>query len=200
MSFDKHGLKQLLARALAGDTAAWNDFFGHIRRYLHAEVRKAVGPEPPGAFDGSAIVQSALRRIWERMEDQFRDGPEDVEIRRFIGWITVIVRNRIAEEFRKRRPETGNDAVQNIPEPRDRLQSVKRDRLAVAVAAALTKLPERYRQVVELFWFERLPDCEIGRRLGCSKGAAKVLRFRALRKLRSPELRTLLEECHDGRC
>ena len=200
MSFDKHGLKQLLARALAGDTVAWNDFFGHVRLYLHAEVRKVVGPPARDRFDGSGVVQSALRRILEGFDNQFQNGPGDAEVRRFIGWITKIVRNRIAEEFRKSRPDSGDNAVQNIPERRDALQAAKRDRLAAAVAAALTRLRERDRQAVELFWFDRLSDAEIGQRLGCSKGAVKVLRFRALRKLQCPELQTLLEECHDGRC
>jgi RNA polymerase sigma factor (sigma-70 family) len=199
MSFDKHGLKQLLARALAGDTLAWNDFFLQIRHYLHAEVRNVVGPDALKGFDGSGVVQSSLRRILEGMGEQFQDGPEDAQIRRFIGWISTIVRHRIAEEFRRRRPTGGEDAIQNIPERRDCLRAAKRDRLAVAVAAALERLPERDRLAVELFWFEGQSDAEIGQRLGCSKGAVKVLRFRALRKLQCPELQTLLEECHDGR-
>jgi RNA polymerase sigma factor (sigma-70 family) len=68
------------------------------------------------------------------------------------------------------------------------------------VAAALARLPERQRLVVELFWFEGLSDADISARLGGSVGAIKVLRFRALRALRSPGLRDLLEDGHDDRC
>jgi RNA polymerase sigma factor (sigma-70 family) len=66
--------------------------------------------------------------------------------------------------------------------------------VAVVLTGALARLAEKKRRVVELFWFERLSDAEISERVGCSAAAVKVLRFRALRELRSPELLTLLEE------
>jgi RNA polymerase sigma factor (sigma-70 family) len=203
MGVDKHGLKQLLRRALAGDACAWSDFFREVRKYLHAEVKKALGPNGHVQVENSVVVQSALRRIWEGIGDQFREGPEDVALHRFLAWISMIVRNRTYEELRRRKPrpiEAAGAAIENIAEPRPVGQAVQRARLAAALAAALARVPERDRQVIELFWFERLSDAEIGQRLGCSMGAIRVIRFRALRKLRSPELRTLLEECHDGRC
>jgi RNA polymerase sigma factor (sigma-70 family) len=50
---------------------------------------------------------------------------------------------------------------------------------------ALAQLPERQRQVVELHYFDRLRDNEISARLGGSVAAIRVLRCRALRKLRA---------------
>jgi RNA polymerase sigma-70 factor (ECF subfamily) len=199
--FDKHGLKQLLRRVLAGDADAWNDFFREIRKYLHAEVKKELRScgDPP--VENSLIVQSALRRIWEDIDNQFRDGPEDVALRRFLAWVSKIVRNRTRQELRRiRRPtEPVGDAINDIVELPLHAKAAKRDRLAAALAVALARLPERDRQVVELFWFDRLSDAEISQRLGCSVGMLRVVRFRALRKLRSPELRSLWEESHDGR-
>jgi RNA polymerase sigma factor (sigma-70 family) len=84
-----------------------------------------------------------------------------------------------------------------VAEPRRRRRAEQRARLAVELTAALARLPERQRQVVELFWFEDLSDADISRRLDCSPGAVRVLRFRALRKLQSPTLQALLEESHD---
>jgi len=202
ITVDKHGLKQHLRRALAGDACAWNDFFREIRKYLHAEVGKALGPDRGTTVENSAIVQSALRRIWERIGDQFREGPEDVALRRFIAWITTIVRNRTWEEMRRHRQkmEAACDPIEGVADPRRCGRPVQRDRLAAALAAALAGLPERDRQVVELFWFDRLSDAEIGQRLGCSVKTLRVIRYRALRKLQSPELQTLWEESHDSRC
>ena len=200
---DKHGLKQLLGRALAGDACAWNDFFLEIRKYLHAEVKKELGPGEHGAVEESVIVQSALRRIWEHIGDQFREGPDDIALRRFLAWISTIVHNRARQQLRwetHHPTEALGDAIQKVAERRPREQSVQRDHVAAALAMALAGLPERDRQVVELFWFERLSDAEISQRLGCSVEALRVIRFRALRKLQSPELRTLWEESHDGRC
>jgi RNA polymerase sigma-70 factor (ECF subfamily) len=200
---DKHELKHLLGRALSGDAGAWNDFFREIRKYLHAEVRKALGPSGHPPVDKSALVQSALRRVWERIGDQFHEGPEDATLRRFIAWVGKIARNRTLEELRRRQrqgTEAVGGAIEDVPEGRPCGQALRRDRLAAALAAALAGLPEREQQVVELFWFERLSDAEISQRLGCSTGLLRVVRFRALRKLRSPELRTLWEESHDGQC
>lgn len=200
---DKHGLEELLGRALAGDARAWNDFFREIRKYLHAEVKKVLGPGKHGPVEDSAIVQSALRRIWERIGDQFRQGPNDVALRRFLAWTSTIVRNRARQQLRwevNHPTVTVGDAIEKVAERRPREQTAKRDRVAAALAVALAGLPGRDRQVVEMFWFERLSDAEISQRLGCSTGALRVVRFRALRKLQSPQLRTLWEESHDGRC
>jgi RNA polymerase sigma-70 factor (ECF subfamily) len=200
---DKHHLKDLLGRALAGDACAWNGFFREIRKYLHAEVRNVLGPNGQGGPDHSDIVQSTVRRILERIEGRFPNEPEDGDLRLFIGWISTIVRNRCSEALRKVKPErtqTAGAALEGVADPRPWNDTVRRDRLAAEVAAALARLPEKHRQVVELFWFERLSDAEISARLGCTQGALRVLRFRALRKLQSPKLRTLLEESHDGRC
>jgi RNA polymerase sigma-70 factor (ECF subfamily) len=200
---DTYGLKPLLRRALAGDPCAWNDFFQQIRRYLHAEARKVLGPGPHGPLEASDLVQSALRRIWERIGDQFPDGPEDPALPRFLGWVQTIVRNRSLQECRKKRPRAnaeGGAVVEHLPDRRPQDQAAKRDRVAVELAAALGRLPEKQRQVVELFWFERLSDAQICERLGGSVGAVRVVRCRALRALRTPKLRALLEESHDDRC
>jgi RNA polymerase sigma factor (sigma-70 family) len=200
---DVHQLELLLRRALSGDACAWNEFFREIRRYLHAEVRKVLGPGVQGPLDHSAIVQSTLRRVLERIDGQFPEGPGDAALRRFLGWVRTIVRNRTWQEWRdgKRQPARApGSAIDSVPDPQPRERAVRRDQLAAALAAELARLPEKHRQVVELFWFERLSDAAISARLGCSAGAVRVLRCRALRLLRTPALQSLLEESHDGRC
>jgi RNA polymerase sigma factor (sigma-70 family) len=194
---DPHSLRPLLRLALAGDVRAWNDFFGEIRRYLHAEVYRVAGPDENGSLEHSVIVQSTLRRVWEHIAEQFPNGAEGDALARFLAWVKAIVHNRTREELRKRRPgqvDASGSAVEDVVDTRARPGAAKRDRVAVELAAALARLPEKKRQVVELFWFERLSDSEIGVRLGCSPGAVKVLRCRALRELRSPDLLNLLEE------
>jgi RNA polymerase sigma factor (sigma-70 family) len=156
-----------------------------------------AGPGDHGSLDHSVIVQSTLRRVWARIEEQFPNGDEEDALARFLAWVKTIVHNRTREEWRKRkqrRIEAAGSAVKDVADTRDRSGEGRRDRVAVALAASLARLPEKKRQVVELFWFERLSDSEIGDRLGCSTGAVRVLRYRALRELRSPDLLNLLEE------
>jgi RNA polymerase sigma-70 factor (ECF subfamily) len=197
---DTHELQPLLRRALAGEADAWNAFFGAVRKYLHAVVRAELGPDAAGRLEHSALVQSTLRRAWERIEEQFPDGPQDGALRRFLAWVATIARNRSRDEWRRRqrqRAEAVGAAIEAVAEPRRRAE--QRARLTVELTAALARLPDRQRQVVELFWFEGLSDADISRRLDCSAGAVRVLRFRALRKLQSPALQALLEESHDDR-
>jgi RNA polymerase sigma-70 factor (ECF subfamily) len=199
---DTHHLGPTLRRALSGDNHAWNDFFREIRKYLHAEVRKLVGPHAQGPLEHSVLVQSTLRRAWERIGEQFPDGPEDAALRRFLAWVRTIVRNRTCEDLRRlrSRPVAAGSDIDRIAEPRPWERAQRRDHLAAALAVELGRLPDRQRQVIELFWFELLSDAEIGQRVGCSPGAVRVLRFRALRSLRSAHLQSLLEQSHDDRC
>jgi RNA polymerase sigma factor (sigma-70 family) len=199
---DRHQLKPLLLRALAGDVCAWNDFFTQVRRFLHAELQRYGGPNHHAPLDHSALVQSTLRRILEKLDGQFPDGAESVWIGRFLGWIKKILHNRRVEEIRQliNRPTVSvGSAIADIVDAQGHSPVQNRECIAVELVAALSHLPEKKRLAVELFWFEGLSDAEIGPRIGCSAGAVKTLRFRALLALRTPRLRTLLEECNDAR-
>jgi len=200
-SVDRQHLESLLGQALRGDACAWNDLFREVRNYLHAEVRKVLGPDVRGPLEHSALVQSTLRRAWEHLGTLFPDGTGEADLGRFLAWIATIARNRSRDELRRRareRVEAVGSAIEGFAGWPTADRGPARDRIAVELAAALARLPDRKRQVVELFWFEGLSDAAIGERLGCSPGAVKVLRFRALKQLQTPKLRLLLEDVHDS--
>jgi RNA polymerase sigma-70 factor (ECF subfamily) len=187
---DRHQLRPLLERVTAGDRTALNELFARLRPYLHALVRKTLGADWKETSD---IVQSSLRRINENFDDLLGDDPS---VPHLLAWIKKIVRNRAIDEARRRAGAavTGNDsALHNVPGPRDAAQAAARDQRALGVMAALYRLPERQRQVVELHYFDRLRDAEISARLGGSVAAIRVLRCRALK-----ELRRLMENDHDA--
>ena len=185
---DTYQLQPLLDRALKGDPAAWNDFFARVRPYLFAVVRRTLGPD--AHLDESNIVQSSLRRIWQNLDGVDRDG---LTVGRLLAWIERIVRNRSIDAVRRpSKAEPAGDRLEKLEEPRPWEEARRRDRRAARLAAALAQLPERDRLVVEWFWFDRLPDEEIHHRLGLSVGAIRVLRLRALKKLRG-----LLGNNHD---
>lgn len=117
-TIDKRQLEPLLRRALAGDACAWNEFFRQIRKHLHAETRKVLGPGVEGLVEHSVVVQSTLRRAWERIGDIFPDGPRDGALGRFLAWITTIVRNRSKDELRRlirERARTAGSAIEDVP-------------------------------------------------------------------------------------
>src|SRR5262245_24492183 len=54
---DRHALRPLLERVVHGDRQAYEELFVRLRPYLHALVRRTLGPDQ-GGIDYSAIVQS----------------------------------------------------------------------------------------------------------------------------------------------
>jgi RNA polymerase sigma-70 factor, ECF subfamily len=186
--FDRHDLGPLLDRVARGrDRAALNELLARLRPYLHSVVRQTLGEWQ----DASDIVQSGLRRIHDHLPELLDDNPT---VPHLLAWIKKIVRNRAIDEARRRgraaRPGP-DSALNNLPEAETPAEKAARETRSLAVLAALGRLTERQRQVVELHYFDRLRDEEIRERIGGSVAAIRVLRCRALK-----ELRRLMEADH----
>src|SRR5438067_10565184 len=113
---DRYQLRPLLERVIAGDRTALNELFTRLRPYLHALVRKTLGPDWK---DTSDIVQSSLRRINENFDHLLGDDPS---VPHLLAWIKKIVRNRAIDEARRRAgaPATANDsALASVPQTQD---------------------------------------------------------------------------------
>src|SRR4051794_13932759 len=139
---DRHQLRPLLERVSRGDREALNELFTRLRPYLHALVRKTLGPDWKDASD---VVQSGLRRINEHFDDLLADDPS---VPHMLAWIKKIVRNRAIDEARKRAvaPANNDSALVQVPSPVSAADAADRDRRAMSVMAALRLLPERQRQ------------------------------------------------------
>src|SRR5262249_40919250 len=90
---------------------------------------------------------------------------------------------------------TGSRVLELLTKGLTSEQRSERDRRSLLVAEALARLPERRRQVIDMYFLEQLSDAEICRRIGGSPGAVRVLRFRALE-----DLRRLLKASGDSAC
>lgn len=73
------------------------------------------------------------------------------------------------------------DRCQRLEFPNDRYEAEQRDLL---VREAVSRLPQKYRSVVELCDFQRVPMNEAARTLGLTLPALKTRRHRARQKLR----------------
>ncbi|MFO0876605.1 MAG: sigma-70 family RNA polymerase sigma factor [Gemmataceae bacterium] len=178
---DRFRLGPLLQRVIEGDRVALNELLTQLRPYLHALVRQTLGPDWKDASD---IVQSGLRRINENLDDLLDNDPT---VPHLLAWIKKIVRNRAIDAARRRKPvyQAGEHTpLQDQPEQRSPQERAEREQRATALLAALQRLPEKQRLVVELHYFDRLRDDEIRARLGGSVAAIRVLRCRALKHLR----------------
>lgn len=185
---DRHHLRPLLQRVVAGDQQALNELFTQLRPYLHALVRRTLGQDWKDASD---IVQSSLRRIHENLDHLLDNDPT---VPHLLAWIKKIVRNRAIDEARRKQHAPSpilDSALADFPESLPPHQRADRDLRSLRLLQVLNLLPERQRLVVEWHYFDRLRDEEIRQRLGGSVAAIRVLRCRALK-----ELRRLLEANH----
>lgn len=158
-----------------------------IYRFIYARV----GNRP----DAEDLTAHVFLRAVEQL-DTSRDEPQ------IASWLYRVSQNAIADHWRAfyRLPLVAADEVAPGWEPVDAgeatapgtQESVSDSRARTRVAALLERLPENYRRVLQLRFIERLSVADTAERMGISRGNAKVLQYRALRRA------ALLEEGADG--
>jgi len=101
------------------------------------------------------------------------------------GWLAVSCRHRAIDRLRRREPATDSDAVAvDIRLPFDLEEEVYRNGLAERVRAALVRLPEGQRKLVEMAYFEGLTHSELAVRTGEPLGTIKSRLRAAVASLR----------------
>jgi RNA polymerase sigma-70 factor (ECF subfamily) len=179
---DPYQLAPLLQQSQTGDAQALNALLGRLRPYLQALVRSWLGPDLAGRLGDSDIVQEALLRASCHFAD-FR-GQSVPEL---LGWLKRIAYRAASDRKRQ--------AVSAAPQAGELLEQVpwdgmmppeilEREEDAVRLAAAMERLSQRRREVVQLRLLDGLDFPEIGRRLGGSAGSLRVLFLRAVQQLR----------------
>jgi RNA polymerase sigma-70 factor (ECF subfamily) len=160
-----------------------------IYRFIYSRVGNA-----PDAEDLTAQV---FMRAVEQL-DTTRDMGQ------IVSWLYRVSQNAIADYWRAfyRLPVIGADQVGAGWEPVDVAGTVPGDEEAAAsgggdwakkqVDSLLRRLPANYRRVLELRFIQRLSVAETADQMGITRGNAKVLQYRALRKA------ALVGEAADG--
>jgi RNA polymerase sigma-70 factor, ECF subfamily len=120
------------------------------------------------------IAQDALLRAWRR-----RSTLRDSERRN--QWLATIVRNEAFRQHARLRPDlTATIEFREGAEDEQVLATVE----TADLHAALERLSERDRQLLEMKYEEDLTQATIARRLGIPEGTVKVRLHRARNKLR----------------
>jgi RNA polymerase sigma-70 factor (ECF subfamily) len=199
---DQPGVEDLLHLARAGDQPALGQLLEGYRNYLVLLSRVQVGRRLQGKFDAADVVQETFLRAHCSFR-QFR-GTTEAEL---VVWLRRILASRLAKLVRRYCGTRGRDvrlereleleldqssrlldAGLVAPGSSPSQQATRRER-AVALANALERLPEHYREVLLLHEVEDLAFPEVARRMGRTVGSVKNLWIRALTRLRH-----LLEE------
>ena len=166
--------EELLGAAGEGDKSAFERFY---RRHRRLALRVAGTICPAEAEDA---VQAAFLSAWSARGsfDPARGGARN--------WMMGVVRNRAIDAARsrgrRREAPTGKDFA-NVADPPEIEQDAIDRETARDLNAAIAKLPDRQRRVVELNFFSGHSQSEIARDLGLPLGTVKGRSRAALRGL-----------------
>jgi len=187
-------LADRLAAARAGSTEALGQSLEQFRRYLLEVARNAIGPALKVKGGASDLVQETFLEAQRRF-DHF-DGASEGQLR---AWLRCLLLHEAAKLGRRygttakrklsREISLGDDgpAVHPSqiagpgPTPSVAIMSAEQSQL---LRAAIDRLPEEYRRVMNLRYIDGLAFDEVGRRLGRSPDAARMLWGRALERLK----------------
>jgi RNA polymerase sigma-70 factor (ECF subfamily) len=181
-------LGPLLDRSRAADAEAFNELLARLRPYVRLLVHRRLGTRLRPKVDDSDLVQEILLRVhggFGRFAGQ--------EVPQLLAWVGQIAGHVVADCERRHgadrrdvaREVHGSDLMGRFlaadSTPAERLARAEE---AARLAAALERLPEAQRYVLQARFFDQLPFDEISRRTGKTAGALRVVCVRAVERLR----------------
>jgi RNA polymerase sigma-70 factor (ECF subfamily) len=188
-------LRTSLPAARAGSRDALGQTLNQCRAYLLEVARRALGPGLRAKGGASDLVQDTFLEAQRRF-GQF-DGDSNGQLR---AWLRSLLLHKAAKLGRRYHGTHKRQLSREIPLGRDGASTVHPSEVAsrgpspsVLVTAdeqkrrllqAIDRLPDDYRAVMTLRYQEALPFDEIGRRLGRSADAARMLWARAVDRLK----------------
>lgn len=170
---------------------------GRLRPWLQIVANRELPARLRGRIDASDIVQQTLLKAWQG-ESNFKGETHQQRL----AWLRVIVKNTIRDQYRceieTQRRGAGAERAETDTFPAESpglnehainpATTVSGEMIAaeesLALAAALDKLPEEQKNVIQLRHFDALSYSEIAEQLGKSEPAVRMLWVRALRNLR----------------
>jgi len=175
------------------------------RDYLRLLARTQLGPRLRAKLDASDVAQQVILRAHEARA-QFRGTSEAEKL----AWLRAILANVLAGAVRRfeaavrdvgRERSLEGDLERSsarlahliVADQTSPSQGAERCEDLLRLAAALCRLPEDQREVVEWHHLKGLTVAEVAEEMGRTRAAVVGLLFRGLKKLRE-----LLRESGDG--
>lgn len=164
----------LMGAATKGDRCAFESFYRR-HRLLALKVAGTICPD-----EAEDAVQAAFLSAWRARGsyDPARGGARN--------WMMGVVRNRAIDAVRsrsRRRETSAGEILAALPDPLQVEQDAIDREAARELNAAVARLPETQRRVVELNFFAERSQTEIARDLGLPLGTVKGRSRAALRGL-----------------
>jgi RNA polymerase sigma-70 factor (ECF subfamily) len=156
---------ELLEATAAGSEAAFAELRGRYRAGVGRICSTIAGP------DREDCEQEVFARIWRKaaLYDRRRGSAA--------GWLLTVARRTALSTHGGRRPPT---PVDDEPE----VESIEASEVdAFWLVAALGRLPEREREVIELAYYDDLSESAIANQLRVPLGSVKTWKRRGLNRL-----------------
>lgn len=165
--------------------ALWGEMHGPLSGF----IARRVGH--PG--DAEDVLQEVMLRIHRHAGDLDR-------VEHVTAWVYQVTRSAVVDYYRRRaaRPEVPAEIADELDEARllgsdeETVTEDVRSELAPCLAPLLDRLPDKYRQALQLTEFEGLSQVQAGRQLELSTSGMKARVQRGRKQLRD----LLLECCH----
>jgi len=167
-------IPDLVRAAKNGDAKAFGELYDQYARRIFIFILAKVQDRP----QAEDILQEVFLKAWRGL-----DGLRFQQLN-FSAWLYRIASNTINDHFRRhyRKPPT-TELLDNMEIPAAEEKPSNEENLE-AVRQAVDLLPEQYRQVLELRFFEDFSPAETAKILKRSNLAVRLLQHRALNKLR----------------
>lgn len=200
-SLDDHSMSALLQKARDGDHSAQNTLMSQLRQYLVFVANQQLDKNLQAKVGPSDVVQQSMLCAVENLE-QF----QGTTVEEFRGWVRQILVNETRQAWRdyhtqkrdvaRERRVTdsqpfgpGRFLADSLPTPGTQACAEEQ---AAAIQAALDRLPEVDRKIIQWRNWDGLPFEEIADRLDISSSSASRKWYRAL-----IDFKKLLEEDHE---
>ena len=164
----------LLARARAGDTAAFEQLYRWFERPVYALAMRLTGRRE----EAQDILQDTMLKLFDRIGEFRGDAP-------FWGWLRQIAVNESLMLLRRRGRFVADDDSDEAALPDEAVLLPPRAADAAILGEAMARLPDATRSVIWLYHAEGYTHEEIAAATGKSLSFSKSQLARGTRKLRA---------------
>ena len=172
--------EQIVARALAGDVAAFGDLY---ERYLD-EIYHYVYYRVSSREEAEDLSEMIFLRAWLALDE---NPPCQVPFRL---WLYRIARNAVVDHYRARKEQIGLEAAGHIADPIEGPEEMVAGREDIAeLRRAMQQLSDDHQEVLTCRFIAGLSHADTAAVMIRSEQAVRALQYRAI-----VMLRTLLRE------
>lgn len=170
-------INELVVKTKQGDQEAFSALYDEFADRIYKFIRMKIS-ESEQAED---LLQEVFVKAWQ--------GSKTLEVTdlNFSAWLYKVASNTVNDHYRKvyRRPQTVElDTAYNIASTDDTERLAENGFEAEAMKKVLDELPENFKQVLELRYFQDFTVEETAKILNKSSVTVRVLQHRATKKLK----------------